>query len=67
MMKEDPKRAKLPETGIYVRAKYQTARGEAWDAVDLAHLTRESVLEWMRDRSPEYLQNTILALLGHER
>jgi hypothetical protein len=62
-LEADPKRADFPETGIYIRAK----SGEKWEPVDIAHLTTESVREWMRDRSPEYLQSTILALLGHPR
>jgi hypothetical protein len=62
-MEEDPKRvANIQPCGIYVRAK----RGEKWEAIDIAHLTTQSVKTWMTGRSSEYLQNTILLLLGHE-
>ncbi len=51
------------QTGIYVRAK----RGEKWDSVDIAELSPESLLEWLRSRGGEneWAEGTVFALLGH--
>lgn len=66
---EDPARAlRLPETGIPVRAKRAVPEGqpERWGPVDINHLTRESLLAWLRSRAG-LAENVVLALLGHER
>ncbi len=61
-LRTDPERAHLPETGIYVRAVGADGR---FDAVDIAHLTKESLLAWLRSRTPTFTENVVLALLGH--
>jgi hypothetical protein len=61
----DPNRTDLPETGIFVRAK--NTAGE-WDSIDIAHLTRESLFDWLRSRGGDnpWAENTVAILLGHE-
>jgi hypothetical protein len=63
-LQSDPKREKYPETGIPIFALRTTTN--QWDNVDLNHLDRASLLEWMRDRSPRYLKAIVCALLRHE-
>jgi hypothetical protein len=60
----DPTRTEVPETGIYVRAKSLLGK---WDSVDIAHLTQQSLLDWLRSRGGDNLwaENTVLLLLGH--
>ena len=60
----DPSRVELPETGIYVRAKNLY---DKWDSIDIAHLTRASLLDWLRSRGGEnqWAENTVLLLLAH--
>jgi hypothetical protein len=65
-LKSDPKREKYPETGLPIRAMRMSAKVPYWDAVDLNHLDRASVLEWMRGRSDRYLKAIVCALLHHE-
>jgi hypothetical protein len=67
MMKElfiDPARVEFPETGIYVRAKNMFGK---WDNIDIAHLKRDSLLDWLRSRGGDNLwaENTVLLLLAH--
>jgi len=63
----DSERTSLKETGIYIRA---TLNGK-WESHDLAHLDRESVLLWLRDRQQDMAsprsraEQTVLILLGH--
>jgi hypothetical protein len=71
---EDPARVRLPETGIPVRAKRHVPEGqpERWGAVDIAHLTRESLIAWLHSRDEmqddrDFAVNVVLALLGHDR
>jgi hypothetical protein len=54
----DDERTGLPETGIYVRAD--------GGSFDIAHLTRDSVLRWLRSRGGSNLwaENTVLVLIG---
>lgn len=63
-MKIDPTRTDLPETGIYVRALNVEGR---WDNIDLAHLDKESVLEFLQSRGGDnqWAENTVGVLLGH--
>jgi len=58
----DERRLDGAETGIPVRAR--TEKG--WDAVDIAHLTRESLWQWLTSKSPDYCRSVVLALLGHD-
>lgn len=62
----DPDRTALPETGIYVRGL--DASGQ-WGARDIAHLTRESLLAWLRhdyDGGANWrAENCVGVLLGH--
>jgi hypothetical protein len=63
----DPERlAKYPDrTGIYIRA---TLDGK-WETCDLIHLTKESVVQWLKSRGGDnkWAEDTVLILLGHER
>ena len=62
----DPERTRLiAETGIYVRA--QDERGK-FGAYDIAHLDRESLVQFIQSRGEnnlEWATGIILALLGH--
>jgi len=58
--KVDPKRLKLPETGIYIRATHEGK----WGSHDLAHLDRASLIRWL-ERDPDLAERTVLALLRH--
>ncbi|HZU84382.1 MAG TPA: hypothetical protein VE987_15740 [Polyangiaceae bacterium] len=62
----DPRRyaEQEPNTGILVRAEWPG--GAQFMNADIAWLTRDSVLEWLRDRDERFLKSTILLLLGHE-
>ena len=61
----DPDRTSLPETGIPVRAL--NANG-SWDAVDIAHLDRESLDAWLRSRETiDWPVDVVMILLGHPR
>jgi hypothetical protein len=57
----DPSRADRSPVGIYIRAR----QGERYAAVDLAHLSRASVLTWASGHSADYLSQVVLAVLGH--
>lgn len=62
----DPARTHLPETGIYVRAREVT--GGAFESVDIAHLDRPSLNEWLRSRdSIDWPISVVMTLLGHRR
>jgi hypothetical protein len=58
----DDERMGLAETGVFVRA---TLDGK-WGSHDIAHLTRNSLLRWLRSRGGENLwaENTVMILLG---
>lgn len=60
----DPNRELLPETGIYVRAMNFN---DTWVNADIAHLTKESLLEWLkRDGGDNRLaEDTVGILLGY--
>jgi hypothetical protein len=64
-LETDLARVELPETGILVRAK--NAWG-LWEAVDIAHLSLDSLYEWLRSRGGDnpWAENTVAILLGHE-
>ncbi len=67
---EDAQRARLPfETGIFVRAKRAVPEGqpERWGPVDIMHLTKESLVAWLKSRGPEFTINVVLSLLQHDR
>jgi hypothetical protein len=61
----DPKRVSKQHgrSKIYVRAKGP----QGFDAFDLAELTRESLLQWLRSRggANEWAENTVCVLLGY--
>lgn len=57
----DEKRENYPGTGIFVRA----IRNEKWDSIDLAHLTKESLLDFLKDKPKDWSINTVGILLGH--
>jgi hypothetical protein len=64
-MKIDPARlSSEPETGIFVRA--QDDKGH-WLSVDIAHLDKASLLEWLQSRGGNnpLAENTVCILLGH--
>jgi len=57
-------------TGIFVRAKLQStnaADNGKWGPHDIADLTRESLVAWLRSRGGhnEWAEQTVLILLGH--
>lgn len=62
----DETRAEMPETGIYIRAKYPAG---GWGSVDIAHLDRVSLHRFLRGRGGENLwaENVVMTLLGHEQ
>jgi hypothetical protein len=60
----DPERVHLPETGIFVRALDLDGK---FDAIDISHLTKESLLAWLRDKKPVFVEGVVLVLLGHSR
>lgn len=60
----DPFRTHLPKTGIYVRALNTDG---TWDAVDIAHLHRDSLDTWLRSRTIDWPIGVVMALLGHRR
>lgn len=69
---EDPARARLPETGIFVRALREGIDSEGntkhkWDSVDISRLTKESLLQWLRSRGGDnpFAEDTVGILLGH--
>jgi len=57
----DPKRANCREVGIFVRAMV----GQRWGSVDIAHLSKESLLVWLAD-NPRRPAQVVLLLLGHQ-
>ena len=66
----DPERTDLGPTGIWVRA-LDAHMGEYTNA-DIAHLTRDSLLQWLRSRDDRgmdvgatWRDNVILLLFGH--
>lgn len=60
----DPSRTHLPETGIYVRALNTDG---TWDAVDIAHLHRDSLDTWLRSRTIDWPIGVVMSLLGHRQ
>lgn len=63
MLKTDPARANVPETGIVVRAHDANGR---WAPVDIAHLDAASLEEWL-DSDQNLARNVVMFLLGHPR
>ncbi len=61
-LEADQARMGMPTCGIPVRAKV----GDRWEAVDIVHLKRESLLEWLRSREG-LAESTLLAIFGHQR
>jgi hypothetical protein len=63
-LKADPDREGCPETGIFVRA--QDSDGK-WGPIDICHLTRESLLEWLRSHGGcnPLAENVVGILFGH--
>ena len=57
----DEERIELPETGFYVRARTPNGHG----AVDIAHLTRESLYGWLVTGGNMRMLRITMALLGH--
>jgi hypothetical protein len=60
----------VPVTGIPVRAKINNS----YEPVDIAHLDRESLLDWLRSRDDmgleagaKWRENIILLCFGHEQ
>lgn len=63
--KTDPKRIGRHQetTGIMVRARGP----QGWDSFDIAELTRDSLIAWLRiegDKNP-WAESVVLILLGH--
>lgn len=48
------------KTGVYVRAMLN----DKWESVDIATLTRESLIEWVHSK-PFGAEGLLLTLLGH--
>lgn len=67
-LKADAKRLDPKEgwasTGIYVRAQLPDGK---WDAVDIIHLDKPSLLEWLRSRGGDnpWAEDVVGILLGH--
>ena len=63
-LQADPKRAYHRDTGIYVRAELDGK----FDNFDIADLTAESLLKWLRSRGGDnsWAENTVGMLLGHK-
>lgn len=62
-MHVDPRRAHLPETGIYVRA---LSLDGTWGSEDIAHLHRDGLDAWLRSRpTPDWPISVVMVLLGH--
>lgn len=60
----DPKREKLPKTGIFVRAQ----KDGHWGSHDIAHLERPSLDAWLRSRDTiDWPISVVMILLNHER
>jgi hypothetical protein len=59
----DPERLSRAETGIFVRARC----AGAWGSHDIAHLTKASLLAWLRLRGGEnrIAEDVVGILLGH--
>lgn len=62
ILRVDPARKQRDDTtGIYVRAM----DGEKPVSIDIACLTRESLIEWLAD-APGRAMGTVLAILDHK-
>lgn len=61
---DESRRDQDESTGIYVRAKNSEGH---WEAIDMACLTRESLLEWLHSRGQcnIWAENVIGVVLGH--
>ena len=57
----DPDRMDLPEVGICIRA----LGPDSWGAFDVAHLTAESLLDWLRSRDRDWAINVVGVMLGY--
>lgn len=64
ILRADPERVHLPETGIFVRGLGEDGR---FDAIDISHLTKDSLVAWLRDKKPVFVEGVVLVLLGHSR
>jgi hypothetical protein len=62
-LKVDLARTHLPKTGVPVRAL--RSDGE-WGAVDIAHLDRQSLWNWMEGLTARALMRLVEILLGHD-
>lgn len=63
-MRTDPDRElHMPGTGIYVRAMMSD---KMYGSVDIISLDKESLMEWMKSKEPEFLRNLVAMLLGHK-
>lgn len=62
-LRVDPEREHLPESGIYICAVHPVTERSVF--CDLAHLTRESLLVWLRDHDRDWAHDIIGVLLGH--
>jgi len=65
----DPNRLDMPETGIKIRATLDSK----WGAHDITHLTKESLLEWLKSRDSDgpdagknWREQVILLCFGHD-
>jgi len=52
------------KSGILVLAIDENGRR---DAIDIVYLSKESLLEWLREKPSGYIESVVLALLGHSR
>lgn len=64
-LRVDPSRlGRRKKSGILVRAIDENGR---WDAIDIAYLSKESLLEWLRSKTTPYVESVVLALLDHPK
>ncbi len=64
----DPERGAATPTGIMVRACEVIDGCKAWGSHDIAYLTRDSVLEFLRSRGGqnEWMENVILLVMRYK-
>ena len=63
-MRIDPNREwHMPGTGIYTRARGSDGQ---FGSFDIVNLDKESLMEWMKSKEPEFLRNLVAMLLDHK-
>ena len=63
-MQIDPKRLESYVPGcIPIRA--QDPRDNKWGSFEVAQLSKESLIEWLKDRPRSYVEDVLGIMLGH--